>query len=103
MKKFTVLWKHTCPHTTWGQMYAHYRDNRAAYGDEVVDAKIYEDKAGKFLDDHRMFMKVVEAKSHLEAQKTIEASACEGWGTVIFLLFEGDISPIVQNDLVIRI
>jgi len=92
--QYTVLFKHTAPHTTWGDDPAY-----VSYPEEVRTAKVYGDQAGKTISD-QMFMKVITAANPLEAQRLAEADACAGWGTIIFLVFEGVLVPVIKNDLV---
>jgi len=94
---YTVFFKHTAPHTTWGD------DPRyASYPEEVRTAKVWGDQAGKTIGD-QMFMKVITASDPREAQRIVEADAIAGWGTIVFLVFEGVLAPVIKNDLVIEL
>jgi hypothetical protein len=92
-----VFFKHTCPHKTWGDDPA-YR----SYPEEVRRAKIYGDHAGKSLDD-RMFMLTIEADDPIAVQRTCEADACPGWGTLVLLVLEGPVVVATVTDLVMQL
>lgn len=85
--QYTVFYKHTAPHTPW---------------EPTSELKIYGDLAGKPISEE-IFMRVVTAKDLQEAWQLAEADACEGWGTIVLLVFEGAPRPIHKHDFIIQL
>ncbi len=87
--KYTVLFKHTCPTTTWA-----VQPGQRVRGTSLDTLPVFGAHAGKGLDD-RILMAVVEAPDPVAADARARKDACPGWGTIVYLVFEGDLRPVL--------
>ena len=86
-KRFTCFFQHTCPTESV---------------DGFTAKELYGELCGKPIDN-KILMQEIHADDYLIAQDICRNDARPGWGTIVLMVFEGYVDPIVQSDLIIKL